>query len=90
MDAYDTIKKYYNEGFPQSDLRKFMGETDISDLSSGVYRDEVDDDDAIGQSLRKMCCFFRRNQNETVSSGSTSTEYTTLPSTTPKPSVSSY
>jgi len=78
MDAYDTIKKYYTDGFPQSDLRAFMGEKDVSDLSSGVFRDEVDDDEAIGESLKRMCCFWkRRHENESGPSG-----YTTL---SPKP-----
>jgi mucolipin 3 len=88
MDSYDTIKKYYSDGFPQSDLRAFMGEAHVSDLSSGVFRDdEVDDDDRIGESLKKMCCFWRRrgpHNDSTASSGPSG--YTTL---TPKPSVSS-
>ncbi|CRL03257.1 CLUMA_CG016517, isoform B [Clunio marinus] len=49
MDSYDTIKKYYIEGFPQSDLRRFIGEINLNDFSNGVFRDEVDDDDTIGQ-----------------------------------------
>lgn len=84
MDSYDTIKKYYVDGFPQSDLRRFMGEISVTDFSSGIFRDEVDDDDSIGESLKKMCCFFRR-RNDIESSGS-STGYTSLH---PKPSVSS-
>lgn len=84
MDSYDTIKKYYAEGFPQCDLREFMGETDSSELSSGVFRDEIDDDEAIGLSLKKMCCFWRkRNNDEPVVS--TSGGYSSL---IPKPSVS--
>lgn len=86
MDAYDTIKKYYTDGFPVCDLRAFMGEADISDLSSGVYRDEGndDDDERISVSLWKMCCFWRRRDYDSSSGPS---GYTTL---TPKPSVSSY
>jgi hypothetical protein len=84
MDAYDTIKKYYIEGFPQSDLKKFMGEINYDDFKSGVFRDEHDDDDTIGESLKKMFCFCRRDTNDTVNSSS---GYTTLH---PKPSVSSY
>lgn len=84
MDSYDTIKKYYVDGFPQSDLRKFMGEISVTDFSSGVFRDEVDDDDSIGESLKKICCFWRRSNNETSSSGASG--YTSLH---PKPSVSS-
>lgn len=76
MDAYDTIKKYYTDGFPQSDLRLFMGETNMSDLSSGIYRDEHDDEDTISETLKKMCCFWRQQQyddDSMVTSG-----YTTL------------
>lgn len=86
MDSYDTIKKYYIDGFPQSDLRKFMGEYNVTDFSSGVFRDEVDDDETIGESLKKMCCFWRRQLSEGESSGGPS-GYTSLH---PKPSVSSY
>lgn len=39
MDAYDTIKKYYKDGFPQSDLRLFVGPINPNDFSSGVFRD---------------------------------------------------
>lgn len=82
MDSYDTIKKYYNEGFPQSDLRQFMGETDIHELSSGVFRDEHDDDETIGDSLKKMCCFWRHKRNDDQTPASSSTGYTSLE---PKP-----
>lgn len=37
MDSYDTIKRYYREGFPQSDLRKFVGTSHPDDFSSGVF-----------------------------------------------------
>jgi mucolipin 3 len=85
MDSYETIKKYYIDGFPQTDLQQFMGVYSVGDFSSGVFRDEVDDDDTIGESLKKMCCFWRRQTN-TESSGGPS-GYTSLH---PKPSVSSY
>jgi hypothetical protein len=79
MDSYDTIKKYYNEGFPQNDLRQFMGETDMHELSSGVFRDDIDDDDErIGQSLKKMCCFWRRRRNNDQTTASSSTGYSSL------------
>lgn len=84
MDSYDTIKKYYVDGFPQSDLRRFMGEINVTDFSNGVFRDEIDDDDSIGDSLKKMCCFFRRSNN--IESSGSSTGYTSL---NPKPSGSS-
>lgn len=84
MDSYDTIKKYYIDGFPQSDLRRFMGEISVHDFASGIFRDEVDDDDTIGESLKKMCCFWRK-KNEAPIGGSSG--YTSLH---PKPSVSSF
>ena len=83
MDSYDTIKKYYSDGFPQSDLRQFMGEISAHDFSNGVFRDEVDDDEAIGESLKKMCCFWKRNGTSTNGGPS---GYTSLD---PKPSISS-
>uniref|UniRef100_A0A182JTW3 Mucolipin extracytosolic domain-containing protein n=1 Tax=Anopheles christyi TaxID=43041 RepID=A0A182JTW3_9DIPT len=46
MDAYDTIKKYYKDGFPQSDLRLFVGPISTKFLCSEVIapiRSEVDD-----------------------------------------------
>lgn len=85
MDSYDTIKKYYIDGFPQSDLRNFMGEISVTDFSSGVFRDEVDDDETIGESLKKMCCFWRKRPDQQNQSGPSG--YTSLH---PKPSVSSY
>lgn len=44
LDAYDTIKKYYREGFPQSDLKIFVGKMQASDFSSGVFRVEAEDE----------------------------------------------
>ena len=81
MDAYDTIKQYYIDGFPQSDLRKFMGEYNCHELSSGVYRDEVDEEETVGESLRKLCCFWRRARGN-VTGASSSTGYASL---SPKP-----
>lgn len=49
MDAYDTIKRYYREGFPQSDLKQFVGSMTEEDMASGVFR--VDMDDSSGDSL---------------------------------------
>uniref|UniRef100_A0A182I3W4 Mucolipin extracytosolic domain-containing protein n=1 Tax=Anopheles arabiensis TaxID=7173 RepID=A0A182I3W4_ANOAR len=44
MDAYDTIKKYYKDGFPQSDLRLFVGPISPNDFSSGVFREHEEFD----------------------------------------------
>lgn len=40
MDAYDTIKKYYTDGFPQTDLQEFMGQVRDEDIDNDVYRHE--------------------------------------------------
>ncbi|XP_054279636.1 mucolipin-3-like isoform X1 [Macrosteles quadrilineatus] len=37
MDAYDTIKLYYRDGFPKTDLQKFVAEC-REDPTSGVFR----------------------------------------------------
>uniref|UniRef100_A0A1Q3FDF2 Putative mucolipin-3 n=1 Tax=Culex tarsalis TaxID=7177 RepID=A0A1Q3FDF2_CULTA len=62
MDAYDTIKKYYKDGFPKSDLRMFVGPYDANDFSSGVFRaDDYYECERISflQSLRRIFCFWR-------------------------------
>lgn len=77
MDAYDTIKRYYTDGFPLCDLKEFMGQMDPSDFSNGVFRDEVDDDESIGESLKKLCCSCRRkgqNDDNNAPTGYTSLE----------------
>lgn len=39
MDSYETIKEYYRNGFPLSDLQKFISE--CSDASSSyMYRQD--------------------------------------------------
>lgn len=90
MDSYDTIKKYYIDGFPQSDLRKFIGEINYDDFQSGAFRDEHDDDDTIGESLKKICCFWRRDLNNSSSNSGNSGASSGYTSLHPKPSVSSY
>ena len=82
MDAYDTIKRYYTDGFPLSDLKAFMGPWHPSDFTDGVFRDEVDDDDSIGESLKKLCCACRRRTN---TDNNAPTGYTSLD---PNPIVS--
>lgn len=83
MDAYDTIKKYYKDGFPQSDLRLFVGPYHPNDFSSGVFRDDdFDCDQRINflESLKRIFCSWRRD------SGRGPTGYTSL---APKASSSS-
>lgn len=53
MDAYDTIKRYYVDGFPKSDLHQFIGITSVEDFS-GVYRAESTS--SLGVLLKSVCC----------------------------------
>jgi mucolipin 3 len=83
MDAYDTIKKYYKDGFPQSDLKQFMGTMNESDFSTGVFRDEDTESVSFGQAMQKVFCFWRKRDEN--SSNSAPTGYTSL---APKPNES--
>lgn len=69
MDAYDTIKKYYKEGFPTSDLKRFIGQMHPNDFSSGVFRTSADEDES-NQTLWEtvkticcMCCGIKKKEN---------------------------
>lgn len=53
MDAYDTIKVYYNEGFPKSDLHAFVGITTFEDVSSGIYR--TDSSSSLNCLMQDLC-----------------------------------
>lgn len=53
-DAYETIKLFYKEGFPKSDLHAFIGETNIEDVSSGLYRSNSDS--SLGGLMKDLCC----------------------------------
>ncbi|XP_053954347.1 mucolipin-3-like isoform X2 [Anastrepha ludens] len=44
MDAYDTIKGYYRDGFPISDLRAFVGTRNEEDLTSVAFMRRVSDE----------------------------------------------
>ncbi|XP_044762134.1 mucolipin-3-like [Coccinella septempunctata] len=48
MDAYETIKEYYEKGFPKSDLLIFIGETNLDDVSNGLYRTRSTDSLGLG------------------------------------------
>lgn len=66
LDAYDTIKKYYKDGFPMSDLKMFVGKMQASDFSSGVFRIENEDREESWMELvqRIGCwCFQRQNKD---------------------------
>lgn len=57
MDAYDTIKKHYKEGFPTSDLKQFVGQMQASDFSSGVFRAEDEcQNESYTDVLKNICC----------------------------------
>ncbi|XP_065162085.1 mucolipin-3-like [Atheta coriaria] len=53
-DAYETIKLYYEEGFPKSDLHEFVGATKIEDFSSGLFR--MNSDSSLGGLMKDLCC----------------------------------
>lgn len=57
MDAYDTIKKYYKEGFPSTDLKRFIGQMNPNDFSSGVFLLNGDDDEpkTMWETVRNVC-----------------------------------
>uniref|UniRef100_S4PSA5 Mucolipin-3 n=2 Tax=Pararge aegeria TaxID=116150 RepID=S4PSA5_9NEOP len=58
MDAYDTIKQYYKEGFPKNDLQQFIGETSIEEVSSGLYRTQSSS--SLNMNSLFCCNFYRR------------------------------
>lgn len=71
MDAYDTIKQYYKDGFPKSDLHHFIGEANIEEVSSGLYRTHSSSSlNAIMNSL--FCCNFYRSAYSKIGGGSSS------------------
>ncbi|KAG7296279.1 hypothetical protein JYU34_021404 [Plutella xylostella] len=71
MDAYDTIKQYYKDGFPKSDLQQFIGETNVEEVSSGLYRtDSSSSLNAIMNSL--FCCNFYRSAYSKIGGGTSS------------------
>ncbi|XP_055854654.1 mucolipin-3-like [Episyrphus balteatus] len=74
MDAYDTIKRYYGEGFPVSDLREFVGTRTEEDITSGVFLTDFDDfgDSTIMNVLRRAFCCFSENETPTGPTGYTS------------------
>lgn len=77
MDAYDTIKKYYAEGFPLTDLKQFMGRMDEADFTSGIFRAEESDEDAVQRALKRICCCCVDRSLQTTQ-GSTVVGYETL------------
>ncbi|XP_053606393.1 mucolipin-3-like [Plodia interpunctella] len=71
MDAYDTIKQYYKEGFPKSDLQQFIGEATFEEVSSGLYRTQSSTSlNAVMNSL--FCCNFYRRAYSKIGGGTSS------------------
>lgn len=54
MDAYDTIKQCYHLGFPKSDLRQFVGEINVDELSSGLFR--TGSSSSLNAIMNSLCC----------------------------------
>lgn len=54
MDAYDTIKQYYNEGFPKNDLQQFMGDINSEELTSGLFR--TSSSSSLNAIMNSLCC----------------------------------
>ncbi|XP_068618822.1 mucolipin-3-like [Battus philenor] len=71
MDAYDTIKQYYSEGFPKSDLQAFIGEASIEEVSSGLYR--TPSSSSLNAIMNSLCCcnFYRSAYSKIGNGGST-------------------
>jgi len=58
MDAYDTIKIYYREGFPKNDLQTFIAPC-TDEASSGIFRDDSEKSN-LTELLDRFCCCRKR------------------------------
>ncbi|CAG9861904.1 unnamed protein product [Phyllotreta striolata] len=76
MDAYDTIKVCYKEGFPKTSLECFIGETNIEDVSSGLFR--TDSNDSLGGLMKDLCCCKRIHRTYSTLRSSTQSRATIL------------
>lgn len=82
-DAYETIKLYYKEGFPKSDLKTFVDHVDFDQFSSGVYRSNSDS--SLGGLMKDLCCCKRLQKSysslceSTINSRSTSQSEAAIP-----------
>ncbi|KAL1502686.1 hypothetical protein ABEB36_007796 [Hypothenemus hampei] len=59
-DTFETIKLYYNEGFPKTELEKFIGVTNVEELSGGLYR--TSSTDSLGGLIKDLCCCYGKLQ----------------------------
>lgn len=69
MDAYDTIKVYYRDGFPKNDLQTFIAVCTDEALSD-IYKEESESS-AFGELLDKLLCCQKRPYNPLISSNTT-------------------
>jgi mucolipin 3 len=74
MDAYDTIKLYYIEGFPRSDLQLFIGDTNLEDFSSGIFRSASNESLGLMKDLCCCTCSKLHKSYSTLSRGSLVTD----------------
>ncbi|TGZ45801.1 mucolipin-3 [Temnothorax americanus] len=58
MDAYDTIKIYYREGFPKNDLQTFIAPC-TDEASSGIFRDDSERSN-LTELFDRFCCCRKR------------------------------
>lgn len=57
MDAYETIKIYYKEGFPKTDLQAFIGDSASEDVTT-MYR--FDSNGSLNGLLQDLTCCCRK------------------------------
>ncbi|XP_046683218.1 mucolipin-3-like isoform X1 [Homalodisca vitripennis] len=82
MDSYDTIKLYYEKGFPKTDLQLFVAECQ-EEPSSGAFRNlgEAPNRSSIRQVMDRLCCCQLNvwprlaHKHKKLMDDSTSTEY---------------
>ncbi|XP_045451127.1 mucolipin-3-like [Melitaea cinxia] len=71
MDAYDTIKQYYKEGFPKNDLQQFIGETNLEEVSSGLFRTQSSS--SLNEVMNSLfCCNIYRSAYSKIGGGNSS------------------
>lgn len=64
MDTYETIKMYYQHGFPKSDLMEFISEC-RDDIGSGIFRQERDNTFKWLYACFNRCCKRTERNEET-------------------------
>ena len=69
MDAYDTIKVYYRDGFPKNDLQIFIAVCQ-EEASSDIYKEESENSELEALFNKLFCC--QKGPYSTLASSSTS------------------